>query len=58
MSDEPPPAKTAAELRAMAQHARDLASRQLPGDEITRRLHELAAELEAEADTLERRQSP
>jgi hypothetical protein len=51
MSEDPSPA---AELRARAQHARELARGQPPSDELTRRLLRLADELEAEADALER----
>jgi hypothetical protein len=58
MPKEPPPAETPAELRAKAQHARALA-RNLPiGDELERRLREIAAELEAQADALERQKPP
>ena len=45
--------KTAAELRAEADHARKLARALLPNDELGRRLRCLADGLEAEADALE-----
>ena len=55
MVDEPP---SAAELRAQADHARDLANVLSPRDETARRLRQVADELEAEADVLERQTSP
>ena len=57
MPKEPPPAGTPAELRAKAQHARRLA-RGPVGDEMVRYLLEIAAELEAQADALERQKPP
>jgi hypothetical protein len=54
---EQPPA-TPAKLRAMAEQVRALARGRLPRDEIVRRLLDMAAELEAEADVLERRNRP
>jgi hypothetical protein len=54
MANEPPPHKTAAELRAEADHARDLAHALSSSDETARHLRRLADELEAEADALER----
>ena len=53
MVDEPP---SAAELRARAERARALANGLLPNDETARRLRQVADELEAEADALERQQ--
>jgi hypothetical protein len=58
MSDEPSSPKTPAELRAMARHAREVARGQVRGDEIVRRLLEIADQLEAEADALERQKPP
>jgi hypothetical protein len=55
MVDEPP---SAAELRARAERARALANGLLPNDETARRLRQVADELEAEANALERRQTP
>lgn len=43
----------AAELRAQAHHARELACSQPPGDALTRRLLQIADEMEAEAEALE-----
>jgi hypothetical protein len=54
MANEPPSSKTPTELRAQAHHARDLANGLLPNDETARRLRQVADELEAEADALER----
>jgi hypothetical protein len=58
MPKEPPPAETPAELRAKAQHARALASNLPIGDELERRLREIAAQWEAQADALERQKPP
>jgi hypothetical protein len=58
MANEPPPHKTAAELRAEADHARKLARELLPNDEVGRSLRRLADDLEAQADALERQTSP
>jgi hypothetical protein len=49
--------KTPAELRAMAQRARALAH-DVPDDVMSAQLLEIAAELEAQADAMERRQAP
>ena len=51
MVDESP---SAAELRARAGRARVLANGLLPNDETGRRLRQVADELEAEAEALER----
>jgi hypothetical protein len=60
MSDEPPSSnyKTPEQLRAQAHRARELANGLLPSDETARRLRQLADELEAEADALDRQSSP
>ena len=55
MVDERP---SAAELRAQAHHARELARALSPSDETARRLRQLADDLEAEADALERKAPP
>ena len=55
MVDEPP---STAELRTRADHARDLANALSPSDETARRLRQLADDLEAEADALERKAPP
>ena len=52
-----PPAATAAELRAMAQRARELAH-DVPDDVMSARLLEIAAELEAQANAQERQNPP
>jgi hypothetical protein len=48
---------TAAEFRALAQRARALAH-DVPDDVMSARLLEIAAELEAQADALERQSPP
>jgi hypothetical protein len=58
MAIEPPPHKTPAELRAQADHARELAHALSSSDETGRHLRRLADELEAEADALERQTPP
>ena len=55
MVDERP---SAAELRAQAHHARELARALSPSDETACRLRQLADDLEAEADALERKAPP
>jgi hypothetical protein len=51
MVDDSPSVAT---LRAQAHRARDLADGLLPSDETRRRLRQVADELEAEAEALER----
>ena len=58
MQNRSSPAATSTELRAQADHARDLANVLSPRDETARRLRQVADELEAEADVLERQTSP
>ena len=53
-----PSAATSTELRAQADHARDLANALSPRDETARRLRQVADELEAKADARERQTPP
>src|SRR5437868_709285 len=58
MSRSTPSAETPAGLRATARLAREFSQTLHPSDENARRLLELAAELEARADALERQKPP